>query len=92
MLDGSDIHASPGPSARCQPQRRNEFSFETRSRDSPDAEADIRRIDNKMIIGFGHPVYTIADPRNNDGEPARGLSQEAGSLKMFSIADGSSRS
>ena len=46
----------------------NEFSFETQKRyDSPDeAEADIRRrVDNKeVIIGFGHPVYTIADPRN----------------------------
>ena len=35
--------------------------------DTPDeAEADIRRrVDDKeVVIGFGHPVYTIADPRN----------------------------
>ena len=69
----------------------NEFSFETQKRyDSPDlAEADIRRrIDAKeVIIGFGHPVYTIADPRNEViKEVARMLSQDAGSIKMFDIA------
>jgi len=70
----------------------NEFSFETQKRyDSPDdAEADIRRrMENKeVIIGFGHPVYTIADPRNKViKELARSLSQDAGSLKMFAIAE-----
>ena len=70
----------------------NEFSFETQKRyDSPDeAEADIRRrVDDKeVIIGFGHPVYTIADPRNKViKELARSLSQDAGSLKMFAIAE-----
>jgi 2-methylcitrate synthase len=70
----------------------NEFSFETQKRyDSPDdAEADVRRrIENKeVIIGFGHPVYTIADPRNKViKELALRLSQDAGSLKMFSIAE-----
>src|SRR5580765_1853350 len=70
----------------------NEFSFETQKRyDSPDdAEADIRqRVANKeVIIGFGHPVYTSADPRNKViKELARSLSQDAGSLKMFAIAE-----
>jgi 2-methylcitrate synthase len=70
----------------------NEFSFETQKRyDTPDdAEADIRRrVDNKeVIIGFGHPVYTIADPRNSViKELAKSLSQDAGSLKMFTIAE-----
>jgi 2-methylcitrate synthase len=70
----------------------NEFSFETQKRyDSPDAaEADIRqRVAGKeVIIGFGHPVYTIADPRNKViKELARELSQDAGSLKMFAIAE-----
>ena len=41
-----------------------------------------------MIIGFGHPVYTIADPRNEAiKEVARTLSQDAGSMKMFDIAE-----
>jgi 2-methylcitrate synthase len=46
----------------------NEVAFETQSRySSPDeAEADIReRVANKeIVIGFGHPVYTVSDPRN----------------------------
>ena len=70
----------------------NEFSFETQKRyDSPDdAEADIRRrvAAKEVIIGFGHPVYTIADPRNKViKELARKLSQDSGSLKMFGIAE-----
>ena len=70
----------------------NEFSFEVQKRyDSPDeAEADIRRrVEAKeVIIGFGHPVYTIADPRNKViKELARELSQDAGSLKMYAIAE-----
>jgi len=70
----------------------NEFSFETQKRyDTPDeADADIRRrVDNKeVIIGFGHPVYTIADPRNKViKDLARNLSEDAGSLKMFAIAE-----
>jgi 2-methylcitrate synthase len=70
----------------------NEFSFETQKRyDTPDeADADIRqRVANKeVIIGFGHPVYTIADPRNKViKELARHLSEDAGSLKMFAIAE-----
>jgi 2-methylcitrate synthase len=70
----------------------NEFSFETQKRyDSPDAaEADIRQrvAAKEVIIGFGHPVYTIADPRNKViKELARKLSQDAGSLKMFAIAE-----
>jgi 2-methylcitrate synthase len=70
----------------------NEVSFEIQKRyDSADeAEADIkRRVEAKeVIIGFGHPVYTIADPRNKViKEVARSLSQDAGSLKMFGIAE-----
>jgi 2-methylcitrate synthase len=69
----------------------NEVAFEIQKRyDTPDeAEADIRRrVENKeVVIGFGHPVYTIADPRNKViKEVARSLSQEAGSMKMFDIA------
>jgi 2-methylcitrate synthase len=70
----------------------NEVSFETQNRyASPEeAEADIRkRIDaRQVIIGFGHAVYTIADPRNKViKEVARRLSQSAGSMKLFDIAD-----
>ena len=70
----------------------NEVAFETQKRyDSPDsAEADIRaRVANKeVIIGFGHPVYTIADPRNQVIKAvARELAAEAGDLAMFAIAE-----
>jgi 2-methylcitrate synthase len=54
------------------------------------AEADIRaRVANKeVIIGFGHPVYTISDPRNQViKEVARRLSREAGDLRGFEIAE-----
>jgi 2-methylcitrate synthase len=70
----------------------NEVAFEIQQRyDTPDdAEEDIRRrVSNKeVIIGFGHPVYTISDPRNQViKEVARKLAQQAGDTKMFSIAD-----
>ncbi|MCX4148313.1 MULTISPECIES: 2-methylcitrate synthase [Paraburkholderia] len=70
----------------------NEAAFEIQSRyQTPDeAEADIRRrVENKeVVIGFGHPVYTISDPRNKViKEVAKKLSKEAGNLKLFNIAE-----
>ncbi|HJV85490.1 MAG TPA: 2-methylcitrate synthase [Noviherbaspirillum sp.] len=70
----------------------NEVAFEIQKRyDNPDeAEADIRRrVENKeVVIGFGHPVYTVSDPRNKViKEVARNLSKDAGSMKMFDIAE-----
>ena len=70
----------------------NEVAFEIQKRyDTPDeAEADIRRrVEAKeVVIGFGHPVYTVSDPRNKViKEVARKLSKEAGSTKMFDIAE-----
>lgn len=70
----------------------NEVAFEVQKRyDSPDdAEADIRkRVENKeVVIGFGHPVYTISDPRNVViKKVAKQLSDEAGNTKMYDIAE-----
>ena len=70
----------------------NEVAFEIQKRyDSPDeAEADIRcRVEAKeVVIGFGHPVYTVSDPRSEViKRVANQLSQEAGSMKMFNIAE-----
>ena len=70
----------------------NEFAFEIQKRyDTPEAaDADIRaRVAAKeVIIGFGHPVYTVSDPRNEViKEVARSLSKEAGDMKMFAIAE-----
>jgi 2-methylcitrate synthase len=70
----------------------NEVSFEIqrRYRTPDEAEADIRRrvAAREVVIGFGHPVYTVADPRNKViKEVARALSQAAGDMKMFAIAE-----
>jgi 2-methylcitrate synthase len=69
----------------------NEAAFDIQKRyGNPDeAEIDIRqRVANReIIIGFGHPVYTVADPRNRIiREVARKLSTEAGNLEMFDVA------
>jgi 2-methylcitrate synthase len=70
----------------------NEVAFEVQKRyESPDeAEADIRRrVENKeVVIGFGHPVYTVSDPRNQViKDVARSLSHSAKNTKMFDIAE-----
>jgi 2-methylcitrate synthase len=70
----------------------NEVAFEVQKRyETPnEAEADIRaRVEAKqVVIGFGHPVYTIADPRNKViKDVALRLSKKAGTTKMFDIAD-----
>jgi 2-methylcitrate synthase len=70
----------------------NEVGFEVMNRyETPDAaENDIvTRVRNKeTVIGFGHPVYTIADPRNKIiKEVARELSEDTSDLKMFDVAE-----
>jgi len=70
----------------------NEVAFEIQSRyATPDAaEADIeRRVANKeVIIGFGHPVYTISDPRNQViKDVSRTLAREAGDMRGFEVAE-----
>ncbi|HSN21422.1 MAG TPA: 2-methylcitrate synthase [Usitatibacter sp.] len=69
----------------------NEFAFDTIGRyDTPDdAELDIvrRLAEKQVIIGFGHPVYTVADPRNQIiKEVARALSKDAKNMKLFDIS------
>ena len=42
----------------------------------------------EIVIGFGHPVYTVGDPRNEViKRVAKELSEEAGNMTMFSVAD-----
>ena len=70
----------------------NEAAFDIQKRyDTPDeAEADIRaRVERKeVVIGFGHPVYTVSDPRNKViKEVARELSAAQHNMKMFQIAE-----
>jgi 2-methylcitrate synthase len=69
----------------------NEVAFEIQKRyATPDAaEADIRkRVANKeVIIGFGHPVYTVSDPRNQViKEVSRNLAREANDMLGFDVA------
>lgn len=70
----------------------NEVAYEIQSRyNTPEqAEADIRRrVEAKeIVIGFGHPVYTIGDPRNQViKEVSRQLAKGAGDMKLFNIAE-----
>ncbi len=70
----------------------NEVAFEIQQRyETPDqAEQDIRaRVANKeVIIGFGHPVYTISDPRNEVIKGvARRLAESGGDTKMYAVAE-----
>ena len=70
----------------------NEVAFEIQKRyDDPDqAEADIReRVEKKeVVIGFGHPVYTVSDPRHKViKQVAKDLSSEQKNMKMYDIAD-----
>ena len=93
---GSDIYSAiaGGIGALRGPKHggANEVAFEIQKRyaDPEEAEADIRaRVAAKeVVIGFGHPVYTISDPRNEVIKAvAQELSDEVGSRKMFDIAD-----
>ncbi|UTY55735.1 2-methylcitrate synthase [Massilia sp. erpn] len=93
---GSDIHSAiTGAIGALRGPKHggaNEVALDIQKRyeNADEAEADIRnRVANKeVVIGFGHPVYTISDPRNKViKEVARKLSQEAGSMKMFDIAE-----
>jgi 2-methylcitrate synthase len=70
----------------------NEVAFEIQNRyPTPDAaEADIRKrvSDKEVIIGFGHPVYTVSDPRNQIiKEVSRGLAREANDTLGFEVAE-----
>ena len=70
----------------------NEAAFDVQNRYvTPDeAEADVRRrVEAKqVIIGFGHPVYTTGDPRNEViKKVARTLSQAQKNMKLYDIAE-----
>ncbi|MBV8045628.1 MAG: 2-methylcitrate synthase [Paludibacterium sp.] len=70
----------------------NEVAYEIQSRyaDATQAEADIlqRLAAKEVIIGFGHPVYTESDPRNQViKRVARDLSEQSGNMRLFDIAE-----
>jgi 2-methylcitrate synthase len=93
---GADMHSAitGGIGALRGPKHggANEVAFEVMKRYETPAEAEediVKRVaTNEVIIGFGHPVYTIADPRNRIiKEVARKLSAASNDMKMFDIAD-----
>ena len=93
---GSDIHSciTGAIGALRGPKHggANEVALEIQQRyATPDeAEADIReRVANReVIIGFGHPVYTVGDPRNTViRHVARELAEEAGDLRLYAVAE-----
>ena len=66
------------------------FYIQSRYNNADAAEADIReRVARKeIVIGFGHPVYTVGDPRNDViKKVAKELSTENGDMKMYDVAD-----
>ena len=69
----------------------NEAAMEIieRYHNANEAEADImlRMARKEIIIGFGHPVYTIADPRNESiKEVSRSLCQDNGDMTLFDVS------
>lgn len=70
----------------------NEVALDIQQRyhTADEAEADIRRrlAEKEVIIGFGHPVYTIADPRSDIiKETARTLSRRNGNTRLYTVAE-----
>ncbi len=66
------------------------FMIQERYADAEEAERDIRRRveAREVVIGFGHPVYTVSDPRNVViKRVARELSDEAGAPRLFAVAE-----
>lgn len=70
----------------------NEVALEIQKRyaNADEAEADIkeRMARKEIVIGFGHPVYTVSDPRNVVIKGvAKSLSEEQGDMNLFDIAE-----
>ena len=64
--------------------------IQRRYRTPDEAEADImtRVARKEIVIGFGHPVYTVSDPRNQTIKSiAKGLCEDGDNMNLFWIAD-----
>ncbi len=93
---GSDVYSAVcgGIGALRGPKHggANEVAYEIQRRYfTPDeAEADIREklAAREVIIGFGHPVYRISDPRSDIIKAAgRELSEETGDMRVYRVAE-----
>ena len=64
--------------------------IQQRYRTPDEAETDMRRrvANHEVIIGFGHPVYTISDPRSDIiKRQAHALAVNAEGVRLYSIAE-----
>ena len=64
--------------------------IQRRYRTPDDAEADImaRVARKEIIIGFGHPVYTVSDPRNPVIKSiAKALCEDGDNMNLHNVAD-----
>jgi 2-methylcitrate synthase len=93
---GSDLYSAVGGAigALKGPKHggANEVAWQIQARyEAPEeAVADIRArlLRKEVIIGFGHPVYTVADPRNQVIKAvARRLAEARGAHKRFAVAE-----
>ncbi len=93
---GSDVYSAVcgGIGALRGPKHggANEVAYEIQRRyATPDeAEADIRkRLEQReVIIGFGHPVYRVVDPRSDViKRTALELSKQAGDTRTYAVAE-----
>lgn len=93
---GSDIYSSIGGAigALKGPKHggANEVALDIQKRyeTADEAEADIRRrvADREVIIGFGHPVYTISDPRSDIiKEVSHKLATVGNDRRLFAVAE-----
>ncbi|HVC46210.1 MAG TPA: 2-methylcitrate synthase [Terracidiphilus sp.] len=93
---GSDLHScicgAIGALKGSKHGGANEVALEIQERyqTADEAEADIRRrvAEREVIIGFGHPVYTISDPRNEIVKGlARGLAVDANGQRLYAVAE-----
>ena len=93
---GSDIHSAitagigtlRGPKHGGANEAAQDIQDRYTSADAAEADIRARVAAREVVIGFGHPVYTISDPRNVViKEVARSLSAAAGDMTQFEVAD-----
>jgi 2-methylcitrate synthase len=93
---GSDMHSAlcgaigalRGPKHGGANEVAIEIALRYPSADAAEADIRARVAAKEIIIGFGHPVYTISDPRNPIiKEIARVLCADGGSTVLFDVCE-----
>ena len=82
------IGALRGPKHGGANEAAHEIQRRYRSADEAEADIKARVASKEIIIGFGHPVYTVSDPRNPIiKELAKNLCADGDTMNLFSVAD-----